>query len=502
MLPVIAIVGRPNVGKSTLFNRLTKTRAALVSDISGLTRDRQYGLAQHHGKDFIVIDTGGLATTDVASRTTTSSAIDKLIAKQSWQAVLEAQIILFVVDARSGLTLIDEEVVEKLRKIKKDKTIFLIANKVDGLSHNNLISANAEFHSLGLDTPRLISAEHGDGIKNLLDDVVKQFPSIAAINAATLPPAMPTTAHIAKPTTEQPLQPQPSLPLQQAPEAETEAESETKPKRSSHARIKIAFIGRPNVGKSTLINRILGEERVIVSDQSGTTRDSIFVDFTRHGKPYTLIDTAGIRRRGRVTDKIEKFSIVKSLQAIEAANVVVLVLDAQENVTEQDLHLLGFAIESGKAIIIAINKWDGLTPMQREKIRRSLDRRLTFVDFAPMHFISALHGTGVGNLFPSINKSYASAMRQIKTPEATKILLEAVETCQPPLVKGRRIKLRYAHVGGHNPPIIVIHGKQTENVPTSYCKYLERTFRKKLNLVGTPIRIELKTGRNPYKTTA
>lgn len=451
MLPIVALVGRPNVGKSTLFNRFTKTRAALVSDIAGLTRDRQYGVAQHQQQSFIVVDTGGFAIDH--NEKNQLGAISSLIAKQAWQAIQEAQIVLFIVDAKDGITTMDQELVQKLRKVNKH--ILLVVNKVDGVNVSNMAN---DFYALGLGEALLISAEHGHGVKQLLDNLTSKFPK------------------------------------QEQERAQPAQELELSPKG-----IKIAIIGRPNVGKSTLVNRILGEERVIVSDLAGTTRDSIFIDFCRRNKNYTLIDTAGIRRRGRVSDKIEKFSVIKALQAIEAANVVILVLDAHENITEQDLHLLGFAIDNGRAIIIAVNKWDGIDSKQRDKIRSELERRLTFIDFAPIHFISALHGTGVGNLFPNIDKAYASAMKVIKTPEATKILLKAVEDFPPPLVRGRRIKLRYAHVGGHNPPIIVIHGNQTENVPASYCKYLEHTFRKKLKLVGTPIRIELRTSLNPYQ---
>lgn len=466
MLPIIAIVGRPNVGKSTLFNRLTRSRHALVSDVSGLTRDRQYGFVEHQGKTFIVVDTGGIDDSDVDenrakrlhSAAERDTRITELIAKQAWQAVAEADAILFVVDARAGLTAGDKEIIQQLRKAGKEKNALLVVNKVDGLKLPQLTAEVGDFCSLGLVRPYLISAEHGDGVKELLSTVLERIdPTVLKSNAA--------------------------------------AEDGEK---SSGDGVKIAFIGRPNVGKSTLVNRILGEERVIVSPEAGTTRDSIFINFTRRGKPYTLIDTAGVRRRGRIADKIEKFSVIKSLQAIAASNVVVLVLDAAANIAEQDLHLLGFALESGRAIVIAVNKWDGLSITQRQSVRDSLDRRLTFIDFAPLHFISALHGTGVGDLFPSIDKAYASANRQIKTPMATRILQAAVEKFPPPLAGGRRIKLRYAHVGGHNPPLIVIHGNQTDSVPVSYRKYLEREFRHRLRLVGTPIRIEFKTGENPY----
>lgn len=497
MLPVIAIVGRPNVGKSTLFNRFTHSRQALVSDAPGLTRDRQYGLMEYHDKNFIIADTGGIddedksatAVTNASHRTRTNS-IAKLIAKQSWQAVCEAEIVLLVVDARAGLVPSDMAIVERLRKISATKKIFLAVNKIDGLNNASLTAAVGEFYKFGLHAPYLISAEHGDGVRNLLDEIAKasakQTSSDEAIEAITPD----------------------GQSVEQALEKAEETKKPSKSKKTSsninstisdnRAAVKIAFIGRPNVGKSTLVNRILGEERVIVSEEAGTTRDSIFINFTRRNKPYTLIDTAGIRRRGRVTDKIEKFSIIKSLQAIAACNVVVLVLDAQTSTTEQDLHLLGFALDSGRALVIAVNKWDGLSTLQRQTMRDTLDRRLTFIDFAPIHFISALHGTGVGDLFPSIDKAYASATKILKTPDVTRILIKAVADFPPPLSGGRRIKLRYAHVGGHNPPIIVIHGNQTDQLPASYRKYLEREFRHKLRLVGTPIRIELKNSANPY----
>lgn len=466
MLPIVAIVGRPNVGKSTLFNRLTRTRSALVSDIAGLTRDRQYGIVQCQAQhEFIIVDTGGFTSMsekenkgNAVASSVSSLTISSLMARQAWLAVKEAQMVLFVVDAKVGLNAADQELAQQLRKANKH--IVLVINKIDGVNPK-LISA--DFCVLGLGNEVLISAEHGDGVKKLLDTIAAIiFPEEKGVE------------------------------LSEA--IESTSQECAKPKH-----IKIAVIGRPNVGKSTLINRILGEERVIVSDLAGTTRDSIFIDFCRRKKNYTLIDTAGIRRRSRVSDKIEKFSIIKALQAMQETNVVVLVLDAHENITEQDLHLLDFAIDNGKAIIIAVNKWDGIANLQRNKIRRELSRRLGFIDFAPIHFISALHGTGVGNLFPDIDKAYAAAMKQLKTPEVTKILLQAVEDFPPPMIRGRRIKLRYAHVGGHNPPIIVIHGNQTESVPASYRKYLERAFRRKLKLVGTPIRLELKTGHNPYQ---
>ena len=437
MLPVIAIVGRPNVGKSTLFNCLTKSRAALVADEPGLTRDRQYGEGVLDDRSYIVVDTGGL--------TEKEKGISALMAAQAWQAVTEADVVLFVVDARDGLTAIDQELAQKLRRLHK--TIYLVVNKIDGVDTDTVV---ADFYRLGLGEVYPIAAAHRRGVTSLIAEVLAKLPA----------------------TTEEAIA----------------AEG-----------IKIAFIGRPNVGKSTLINRILGEERVVVYDQPGTTRDSIFVPFARSDKDYILIDTAGIRRRGKVKEKIEKFSIIKALQAIEAANVVVLVIDAHEGIAEQDLRLLGFVLDAGRALVIAINKWDGLEQYERDQVKKTLDRRLAFVDFAELHFISALHGTGVGNIFTAINKAYAAATKKLATPQITRILRDAVAAHEPPLVHGRRIKLRYAHVGGHNPPIIVIHGTQTKSVPASYRKYLEKTFRKVLNLAGTPMRIEFITGKNPYE---
>lgn len=483
MLPIVAIVGRPNVGKSTLFNRLTRTRSALVSDVVGLTRDRQYGVVENEPQNFIVVDTGGFTVVANSNAELKSSQMSNqkrqdmasLIADQAWQAIKEANLVLFVVDARDGLTHLDEELIQKIRKA--DKNIWLLVNKIDGLNIKNVAF---DYAKTGIKDTLFISAEHGDGVRKLIDSCSSKLEVDSEKDVANADDF--ADEIIAND------------------EEDFELNSDETTDYNRNKSIKIAIIGRPNVGKSTLVNRILGEERVLVSDLSGTTRDSIFVDFERRNKKYTLIDTAGIRKRGRVSEKIEKFSVIKALQAIEASNVVILVMDARENITEQDLHLLGFALDNGKAIVIAINKWDGLDGMQKAKIRSELERRLVFIDFAPIHFISALHGSGVGKLFPDIDKAYESATKPLKTPVVTKILQDAVEEFPPPLVHGRRIKLRYAHVGGHNPPIIVIHGNQTESVPANYSKYLERIFRKKLRLVGTPIRIEFKTSHNPYKS--
>ena len=436
MRPVIALVGRPNVGKSTLFNRLTRSRDAIVANLPGLTRDRQYGKGLHNGKSFIVIDTGGI--------TGYEGGINFEMASQSLLAIDEASICLFLVDARDGLTPDDEKIVDYLRKSNKNS--YLVVNKVDGLDADQ---ATADFYSLGLTQIFSITATQGRGVNSLLKEV-----------------------------------------LSGAEDDENEAEVATG--------IKIAIAGRPNVGKSTLVNRMLGEERVVVYDQPGTTRDSVYIPFERRGKKYTLIDTAGIRKRGKTKEPVEKFSVVKSLQAIQGANVVVLLVDAHESIVEQDLHLLGYVIDSGRALVIAINKWDGMEDSQKDTIKSDIRRRFTFVDFATIHFISALHGTGVGDLYKSIHKAYNSAKKKLSTNQLTQVLQKAVTDHVPPMVNGRRIKLRYAHPGGQNPPTIVIHGKQTKKLPAHYSRYLEKTFRSLLKLEGTPVRIELRSDENPF----
>lgn len=437
MKPVIALVGRPNVGKSTLFNRLTKTRDAIVANFSGLTRDRKYGEGNIDGKQFVVIDTGGISGDE--------EGVENVMAGQSLQAIDESDFVLFLVDSREGLNAADHQIANYLRQ--NNKKAWLVANKIDGL---NADIALLPFYEMGMGDVFPIAASHGRGVSSLMEDVLQ---------------------HV-----------------------EEEPEDESEQERG----IKIAIVGRPNVGKSTLVNRMLGEERVVVFDLPGTTRDSIYIDYERHGKRYTLIDTAGIRRRKNVTLTVEKFSIVKTLQAISDSNVVVLLLDAQEGLVDQDLHLMGQAIESGRALVIALNKWDNLDEDHKGYIKLELERRLRFVDFADVHFISALHGTGVGNLYKSIERAWQSATDKLSTNSLTKILQHAVETHQPPLVNGRRIKLRYAHAGGQNPPIIVIHGNQTESVPAHYVRYLEKLYRKALDLHGTPIKIEFRSGENPF----
>ncbi|GMG87401.1 ribosome biogenesis GTPase Der [Biformimicrobium ophioploci] len=439
MLPVIALVGRPNVGKSTLFNRLTKSRDALVANYAGLTRDRKYGEAEINGRQVLLIDTGGI--------TGDEEGIDAVMAQQSMQAIEEADVVLFLVDCRDGLTPADEMIAQHLRV--RAKPTYLVANKVDGVNPD---IALAPFYELGIGELFPTTATHGRGVRNLLERVSE------------------------------------ALPEQEETEA---AEDEGKG-------VKIAIVGRPNVGKSTLVNRLLGEERVVVFDMPGTTRDSIYINYERNGTPYTIIDTAGVRRRKNVRETVEKFSIIKTLQAINDANVVVLLMDASEGIVDQDLHIMGNVIESGRALVVALNKWDGLDPDHRDYIKKELERRLRFVDFADTHFISALHGTGVGHLYESIEAAYQSATDKLSTNHLTRILQWAVSEHQPPMVHGHRIKLRYAHAGGQNPPVIVIHGNQTDQVPAHYVRYLEKTFRRALDLHGTPVKIEFRGGENPY----
>jgi GTP-binding protein len=437
MLPVIALVGRPNVGKSTLFNFLTRTRDALVADLPGLTRDRQYGFGRIGPVPYIVVDTGGLSGQ--------ADALDGLMARQTLHALDEADAVLFMVDAREGLTAADEQVADLLRR--RGCNVRLVVNKAEGQA---VAMAGAEFHRLGLGEPAVISSAHGDNVRALMDAVLEPFP--------------------------------PQEEEEQAPEEG----------------IRVAVIGRPNVGKSTLINRMIGEERLVAYDLPGTTRDAVEVPFVRDGQRYLLVDTAGVRRRSRVSEAIEKFSVIKTLGAIDAASVVIAVLDARDGVTEQDATLLGLAAERGRAMVIAVNKWDGLPLDQRDTVRRQLDLRLPFVDYAPIQFISALHGTGVGDLFALVDASHASAHRDLPTPELTRVLQDAVTAHQPPISRGRRIKLRYAHQGGRNPPVIVIHGTQAELLPDSYRRYLANVYRKAFRLHGTPVRIELRSGDNPY----
>jgi GTP-binding protein len=441
MLPVIALVGRPNVGKSTLFNALTRSRAALVADTPGLTRDRQYGFGRVGGGAYIVVDTGGLSGEPNAQ----DDGLDGLMARQTLRALDEASAVVLLVDARAGRTPGDERAAELLRK--RGQRTWLAVNKAEGLDPD---IAAAEFQALGLGPPHPISAAHGEGVAALMEAVL-----------AEAPPA----------------------------EAEASADEEG---------VRVAIIGRPNTGKSTLVNRLLGEERMVVYDAPGTTRDSVFVPFERAGRHYTLIDTAGVRRRARVHEDVERWSVVKTLQALDAAHVVIAVLDARTGITEQDATLLGLCLERGRALVMAVNKWDGLTPYQRDEVRRQLDLKLPFISFARLHFISALHGTAVGDLMESVDLAYAAAMRDLPTPELTRVLAEAVVAHQPPIVHGRRPRLRYAHQGGRNPPIIVVHGTQADHVADAYRRYLANVFRERFDLYGTPVRVELRSGENPY----
>jgi len=462
MLPVVALVGRPNVGKSTLFNRLTRSRDALVADYPGLTRDRQYGKAEVEEHPFIVIDTGGINGDE--------KGIDVLMAEQSLIAIAEADAVLFMVDARAGLTSADIGIAEYLRK--QNKKVFLAANKVDGIDAD---SAVAEFYALALgDTVHQIAAAHGRGVTQLL--TLALTPHIEALSNEKSDEEIDDES--------------------EAEELSLEELAEQAPHETD--KIKLAIIGKPNVGKSTLTNRILGEERVVVYDMPGTTRDSVYIPMERNGREYVLIDTAGIRRRKNVSDVVEKYSVIKTLRAIEDSNVCLLIIDAQEGITDQDLSLLGFILEAGRSLVLAVNKWDGLDDHVKDRIKTELDRRLGFIDFARVHFISALHGTGVGHLYESVEEAFVSATKRISTSMVTKILDMAVFDHQPPMHQGRRIKLKYAHAGGYNPPIVVIHGNLAKKLPVSYKRYLMNYYRKSLKIMGTPIKIEFRETSNPF----
>jgi GTP-binding protein len=438
MIPIVVIVGRPNVGKSTLFNRLTRSRDAIVADAPGITRDRHYARGRLGHKPHLVVDTGGFEPV-------ATEGIYHEMARQTRQAVDEADVVLFTVDARAGLTAQDRIIAEELRKT--GRPVRLVVNKSEGMQPE---VAASEFHALGLGDPLTISAAHGENVSDLIDFALADFP-----------------------------------------EEEQSAEDGGKQPR-------IAIVGRPNVGKSTLVNALLGEERVIVFDQPGTTRDSIYIEFEWDERPYTLIDTAGLRKRGRIDEAAEKFSVVKTMQAIADANVVVLVLDASQEIAEQDAHIAGFILEAGRALVLAVNKWEAVGEQGREQVKRTLDRKLKFLSFARLHFISALHGHGIGGLMKSIDAAYGAAMAKLPTPKLTRALQAAISQQQPPRAGYGRPKLRYAHQGGSNPPRIIIHGTALEHVPDSYRRYLERFFREAFKLQGTPLKVELKTGRNPY----
>lgn len=438
MKPTIALVGRPNVGKSTLFNRLTRSRDALVADFAGLTRDRHYGTGRIGHKPYILVDTGGFEPL-------IDSGVMYEMARQSEQAIYESDAIIFMVDGRGGLTPQDKIIANKLRTL--DKPVYVAINKVEGVDK---IIALSDFYELGLDKMYPLSASHGDGVHKLIDDVLRSFKNSVA-------------------------------------------------EELIRDKITFAVVGRPNVGKSTLVNTILGEERVIAFDEAGTTRDSIYIDFERNEQPFTIIDTAGIRRKGKVIEKLEKFSVLKAIQSISEANVVVLVLDAHLDIAEQDATIVGYALDAGKSIVVAVNKWDHLDEEQRLKIKTDLKVKLHFLDFAKYNFISALYKKGITELLDSIIDSYNSAFVKLSTPKLTRVLKEAVNR-QPPPHKGNfRPKMRYAHQGGSNPPIVIVHGNSLQAVQKAYTKYLERSFRKVFELVGTPLRIEYKNSDNPYE---
>ena len=435
--PTLVLVGRPNVGKSTLFNRLTKTRDALVADLPGLTRDRQYGRGRLGDRPFIVVDTAGF---DPAAKT----GIMHEMARQAEQAIAEADAVLFIVDGRAGLTPHDKAIAERLRLT--GRPLHLVVNKAEGM-RREIVSA--EFHELACGEPMAVSAAHGDGVRELIEIALAEFAAHAGEEAHSDGP-------------------------------------------------RVAIVGRPNVGKSTLVNALLGEERVIAFDMPGTTRDAISVPFERNGRHYTLIDTAGLRRRGRVFEAVEKFSVVKTLQAIEQANVVVLMVDAAAEISDQDAHIAGFILEAGRALVVAVNKWDGLDDYARERIKADLARKLHFLSFAKVHHVSALQGEGISALMKSVDAAYAAAMVELATPRLTRVLLAAVAKQSPPRHGMFRPKPRYAHQGGSNPPIIVIHGSALNHLPGSYMRYLERSFMEAFSLQGTPLRLEVKSARNPY----
>ena len=438
MKPTIVIVGRPNVGKSMLFNRLTKTRDAIVHDQPGLTRDRHYGHGRGASKPFLVVDTGGFEPV-------VTDGILHEMAKQTIQAIAEADAVIFVVDGRQGLTPQDRIIAERLRKTATNVPTILAVNKAEGMNEDVV---TAEFHELSLGAPVAISAAHGEGVRQMIEDLLERLPTV-----------------------------------------EEEQDEDTP---------RVAIVGRPNVGKSTLVNRLLGEERVIAFDEPGTTRDSIHVPLTRNGRNYTLVDTAGIRKRGKVFEAVEKFSVIKTLQSIEDAHVVILLLDARQDVSEQDAHIAGFILESGRALVVGINKWDNLDSYVRERTKSDFDRKLHFLSFANMHTISAKDGMGMEPLFKSVDAAFAAAMTKLSTPKLTRALMAATANHQPPMNGLHRPKLRYAHQGGHNPPVVVIHGSGLAGLAASYVRYLENAFREAFKLRGTPLKVELKSAHNPY----
>ncbi|RLJ62873.1 ribosome biogenesis GTPase Der [Sulfurisoma sediminicola] len=447
MIPTLVLVGRPNVGKSTLFNRLTKTRDALVADLPGLTRDRHYGHGRMGNQPFLVVDTGGFEPT-------AKDGIVHEMARQAESAIAEADVLLFIVDGRAGLTPQDQAIADRLRK--SGRPLHLVVNKAEGMVRAMVA---AEFHEMGCGDPLVISAAHGDGVRELVELALE--PWVNKVGADETAAAGDDSAAVAK------------VP-------------------------KVAIAGRPNVGKSTLINTLLGEERVIAFDMPGTTRDAIEVPFEKNGKHYTLIDTAGLRRKGRVFETIEKFSVIKTLQAVEEANVVVLMVDASQDISDQDAHIAGFAIEAGRALVLAVNKWDAVDDYRRERVKVDIGRKLNFLGFARVHYVSALKGQGIAGILGSVDKAWAAAMKKMPTPQLTRVLGAAVQKQAPPRHGLSRPKLRYAHQGGSNPPIIVIHGNALDHVPASYTRYLEGCFMEAFKLQGTPLRIQYKSSRNPF----
>ncbi len=439
MKPTLVIVGRPNVGKSTLFNRLTKSRDALVADLPGLTRDRHYGHGVLGDRPYLVVDTGGFEPT-------AKDGIMHEMARQAEAAIAEADMLLFVVDGRVGLTPQDREIATRLRKT--GRPLLLVVNKGEGM--NRQVVA-AEFHEIGCGTPLVISAAHGDGVRDLVDEALAPF-----------------------------------------------ARDQEPVERSGNGPC-VAIAGRPNVGKSTLINTLLGEERVIAFDMPGTTRDAITVPFSRNGRDYTLVDTAGLRRRGKVFEAVEKFSVIKTLQAIEGSNVVILMVDASQDISDQDAHIAGFAIEAGRALVVAVNKWDAVDSYRREQVKHDIERKLNFLGFARVHYISALEGSGIAGVLTSVDKAWAAAMAKLTTPRLTRALIAAVAKQAPPRHGIFRPKMRYAHQGGQNPPVIIIHGNALDQIPDAYRRYLERTFMEVFKLQGTPLRVQFKTSENPFK---
>jgi len=439
MLPTIVLVGRPNVGKSTLFNRLTKSRDALVADLPGLTRDRHYGRGVGASQPYLVIDTGGFEPK-------ADKGILKEMARQTLLAIDEADLVIFIVDGRAGLTPQEYTIADTLRR--SQRPVLLVVNKTEGMQK---AVVSADFYALGIGDPLSISSAHGEGVKDLIELSLERFP---------------------KP--------------------------ETSDRQLKNDHPKIAIVGRPNVGKSTLVNALLGEDRMIAFDEAGTTRDSIYAELERKGKKYTLIDTAGVRKRGKVFEAVEKFSVIKTMQAIEDANVAILVVDSQEGITEQDAHVAAYILDAGRALVVAVNKWDGLKDDERDWVKKEIDRKLQFLDFAKFHYISALRKRGLPELFNSVDGAFTAAFANLPTPQLTNVLSDAVAQHQPPISKGIRPKLRYAHQGGVNPPIVIVHGSHIAGVKDSYKRFLEGVFRKTFELVGTPLRVQFKQGDNPY----